>query len=108
MSEIQDINKQIGFNNLTYYSESQNLASTNFIGFRSPIHIYNEIKNGKRSIKKLEEDQKQFKSDLNEITRGNTKKKSACQIKTIGNIENLYNSRQKVINLFNDYAKIRI
>ena len=27
------------------------------------------------SIKKLEEDQKQFKSDLNEITRGNTKKK---------------------------------
>ena len=41
-----------------------------------------------------------MKSDLNEI-RGNTNKKSADLIK------NLYNSRQKVIDLFNDYAKIR-
>ena len=28
-------------------------------------------------------------------------------MKTIENIKNLYNSRQKVINLFNYYAKIR-
>ena len=38
------------------------------------LHIYNNIKNGNASIEKPEEDQKQFKSNLNEITRGNPKK----------------------------------
>ena len=45
--------------------------------------------------------------DLNEITRGNPKKKPADQIKTIENIKNLDKSRQKVADLFNDSAKIR-
>ena len=87
--------KQIDFTNLTYYFKGLNLASINFTGFRGLMHIYNEIKNGNMSIEKIEEDQKQFKSDLNEITRGNTKKKSAYQIKTIEYIKNLYDSRQK-------------
>ena len=33
-------------------------------------------------------------------------KKSADQKKSIENIKNLYNSRQKFIDLFNDYVKI--
>ena len=47
--------------------------------------------------------------DLNEIAKGNPniKKKSEDQIKTIKNIKNLYESREKVIELYNDYAKIR-
>ena len=40
MSEIQNIAKQIDFNNLTYYFKSPNLALINFICFRGP-HIYN-------------------------------------------------------------------
>ena len=32
------------------------------------MYIYNEIKNGNISIEKNEEDQKEFKSKLNEIT----------------------------------------
>ena len=54
---------------------------------------------------KQEEGQKQFKLDLNEITKGN-RKKSEDQIKTIKNIKNLYKSREKVIKLYNDYPKI--
>ena len=37
------------------------------------MHIYNEIKNCNMSIEKIEEDQKQFKSKLNEITIRNRK-----------------------------------
>ena len=37
------------------------------------MHIYSEIKNGNISIEKNEEDQKQFKTKLNEITKGNPK-----------------------------------
>ena len=85
MSEIQDIAKQIDFNNLTYYFTDLNLAPINFIKFKGPMHIYNDIKNGNTPIEKIEEDQKQFKLELNEI-RKNPKKKSADQIKTIKNI----------------------
>ena len=69
-------------------------------------HIYNEIKNGNISIEKIEEDQQQFKSKLNEVTTGSPKDQSKDQLDTPKNIKNLYNTRDKVIKLYNDYAKI--
>ena len=45
ISEIHNISKVIGFNNLTYYFKGKNISTMNFIGFRSPMHIYNSIKN---------------------------------------------------------------
>ena len=50
------------------------------------MHIYNETKNGNISIEKIEEDQKQFKSKLNEITTGNPQHKSKDQLDTTKNI----------------------
>ena len=54
------------------------------------------MKKSSVSIEKIEEDQKQFKSKLNEITTGNPKYKSKDQLDGIENIKNLYNSREKV------------
>ena len=45
--------------------------------------------------------------DSNEITRGIPRCKKEYQLNTITNIKNLYNSRQKVINLFNNFTKIK-
>ena len=45
----------IEFNKLTYYFKNQNLAPLNFIGFRGLLNIYEEIKNGKISIKKAKD-----------------------------------------------------
>ena len=78
----------------------------NFIEFRGPMCIYNEIKNGNISIEKIEQNQNQSKSKLNEITIGNLNHKSKNQLHVIKNIKNLYNSRDKVIKLYNDYDKI--
>ena len=39
--------KKINLNDLTYISEGSNTAPINFIDFRGPMHIYNEIKNSK-------------------------------------------------------------
>ena len=50
------------------------------------MRICNEIKNGNISIEKIGEDQKQFKSKLNEITIGNQKHKSKNQLDAIKNI----------------------
>ena len=97
--------KRNKFNILNYHSKDSESASINFIGVTGPMHICNEVKYGNDSIEKIQEDQKQFKSKLNEITTGNPKK-SKDQLYTIKDIKNLYNSRDKVIKLNNDYAKI--
>ena len=58
----------------------------NFISFKGLLHIYNNIKNSNISIGKIEEDKKQFKSKLNEITTGNLRYKSKDQLDTKENI----------------------
>ena len=65
--------KKIDFNNLIYHFKRSNTAPVNSIDCRGPMYIYNEIKNCNISIEKIEEDQKQFKLKLNEITIGNRK-----------------------------------
>ena len=90
------MNREIDFNNFTYYFKNLNLAPINFIGFRGPLHIFEEIKNDNISIKKLEEDQeknkkkknkkKNFESKLNETTTGNPKHKEKYQLDTIKNM----------------------
>ena len=55
-------------------------------------------KNAKTLIQKLEDDQKQFKSNLIEITRGNPQNKSKVQLNKIKNIRSLYNLRVKLSN----------
>ena len=107
MKEIQKICKEIDFNNLFYYFKGPNIAPINFIRFRGPLHIFKGIKNGNILLQKAEKEQEQFKSNLVEITEGNPKHKSKDQLDVIKNAKNLYDSRQKVIDLFNDYAKIR-
>ena len=80
---IYNISKKIDFKNLVYYSKSKDITPINCIPFRGPMLICNNIKNGNTSIKKLEEDRKQFKSNLNEMKKGNSKNKSKDQLNTI-------------------------
>ena len=96
MDKIYNMGKQIDFNNSTYYFKSENLIAINFIGFRGPLNI---------SIEK----QKKIKSNLNlsAIATGNPKAKSKEQLDTIKNIKNLYKSKEEIMKLHNDYAKIK-
>ena len=57
---------------------------------------YNKQKNNKKIKKKL-----------HEITSGNSSHKSNNHLYIIKNVKNPYNSRQKVIDLLNDYSRIR-
>ena len=56
--------------------------------------IYNQLKNGEKKFQQLEEEQKYFKNDLNEVT-GNPKHKTEKQSYTIKNVKNIHDSRQK-------------
>ena len=64
--------------------------------------FFKEIRERDKLLKEADKEQIKFKSELNKITRGKPKDQSD----TIKNVKNLYNSRQKIINLFNDNAKI--
>ena len=64
MDEIQEMGSEFNYNGLTYYFRSPNFAPIKLMGFRGPLDIYNEIKNGNVSIKNAEEDQMKFKSSL--------------------------------------------
>ena len=50
--------------------------SINFTIFGGPMHTYNQLKKGEKPLQHGEEEQKYFKTDLNEITSGNPKHKS--------------------------------
>ena len=69
------------------------------------MHISKDIHNGNILLEDVEKDRIKHKSLLNHIRQGNPKKRSEEQKKTINNIGNLYDSRQKVVKMFNDYAK---
>ena len=48
-----------------------------------------------------------MKREFSKIKSGNPKHKSGMQLYTIRNVKNLYDSREKIIDLFNNYSKIK-
>ena len=46
------MSKQIDFNDLIHYFKSKDITPINFIGFKGPLRIYNNTKNGDILIKK--------------------------------------------------------
>ena len=54
-----------------------------------------------------EEDQEKFKRKFGQIKLGNPKHKSEIQLYTIRNVKNLYDSREKIIDLFNNDPNIK-
>ena len=63
LNEIQEISKEIDFNNLTYYFKTPGISWKSFIKFKGPLVFSKEIKKGNISLTKAEED----KMNLNQI-----------------------------------------
>ena len=103
MKEIHDLSKHIDFNNLTYHYKGK-IPSKHFIAFKVPLNFYNTVREGYITLEKPEEEQKEFKHEINDKVRG--KNKTGGQIHAINNIKTLYKSREKVIKLFDGYSRI--
>ena len=69
------------------------------------MNIFKSIHSGDETFEDIEQEQNKFKKEITIIKQRNPKKRSEKQQETIDNIENLYKSRQKVVNMFNNYAK---
>ena len=104
MDEILEMSKQINDSNLAYNFKGQ-IPSISFGEFGGPIYTQGQLKNDDKTLQQVQGEQKKFKSELNEITRGS--KKSENQKNLIESGKNLYNSRQKVIDLLNGNSRIK-
>ena len=107
MGEIREISKKVKYNDLTYHYITPGIKPTRFIEFRGPLPLFKEIGNGDKSIKEVQKEQIKLKSKTGEITSRNPRHKVENRKDTIENVQNLYDLRQKVIDLFNDYSRIR-
>ena len=107
LNKIQEMRKEIDYKNLVYNFTSKTSGSINSIKFKGPFGIFKEIKEGNISLKITEKDQEKFKRELGQVKSGNPKHKSQKQLHTIKNVQYLYDLRQRNIDLFNDYSKIK-
>ena len=68
------------------------------------MHIFKSVHNGDIPLEDIEKEQIELKRDLGCINQGDPRDKLEEQKKAIDNIKNLYNSREEVFKMFNDYA----
>ena len=107
LDEIRELSKEIAYKNLNNNFSTKTSGSINFIKFKGPFSLFKKTKDGDISLEMAEEDQEKFKREFSQIKSGNPKHKSEMQLYTIKNVKNLYDSRQKIIDLFNNYSKIK-
>ena len=83
MSEIQNLSKQINFNNLIYYFKGESGSKT-FIGFEGPLRFYESMRDGYATLEKDEEDQ-EIRCKLNNKREAKIRRagKSNKNIKTL-------------------------
>ena len=100
--EILKISRKVNYSHLVYDFKGPT-PSINFPIFGSPMYTYNQLRNREKKLQQVEEQKKYLKKDLNKIE----KHKSEKQSYKIKNVSDLYDTRQKIINLLNNNAKIR-
>ena len=105
LAKIRKSYESIDFNDLTYYLIDSRITLENFIEFKGPMHIFKSIHNGDKTLEDIEKEHEKFREKLGYIKQGNPKKRSQEQQNTMFKIENLYNSREDVVKMFNDYAR---
>ena len=107
LDEIQELSKNIDYKSLDYNFTTKTSSAINFIRYKGPFSLFKNIRDGDISLEMAEEDQKKIKREFGQIKSGNPNHKSNIQSYTIESVKNLYDSRQKIIDLFNNYSKIR-
>ena len=107
LAEVQELSREIDSKNLHNNFTTKSSGSINFIRFKGPFSLFKKIRDGDISLEMVEEDQEKFKRELCQIKSGNPIHKSEMQLYTIRNVKNLYDLRQKIIDLFNNYSKIK-
>ena len=101
--KLEELTKKINFDNLKYFAESSNME-TDFSAKQDHITFLNNIKTNK-IIKEAKDSQGDFNKYLKIIRRG---KRTDQRIKTLSNINLLFNRRNDAIKFVEDYGPMII
>ena len=101
LEKITDLDKKVNRDDLIYRYKGR-LTDTIFDEFDNALGIINKIRDGKKDLAKVRNNQQDFKLYLGEIKKG--AKKSKEQKNTIHNIEMLYKARYEAIKFYDDYS----
>ena len=105
LAKIREYSERVDSYDVTYNFKDLRIPSVRFSKFKGPMYIFKSICKGHITLEDIEKEQMELRKDLGLIKQGDPKDKSLEQKKTINNIKNLYNSREEVVQMFNDYAK---
>ena len=103
LDKITELDKKVNRDDLIYEYKG-NTADVNFDQFDNALDLIHKIKNGRITITNAKNDQKDFKSSLGKIKKGN--KKSRDQKNVIYNVDMLYKARKEAIKFFDGYSSM--
>ena len=104
IAKIRKSCKPVDFNDSIYDFKNSSIPSVSFIKFKDPLHVFKNIHDGYLPLEDVEREKIELKGYLGRIKQGAPKNRSEQEKKTINNIDNLYNLREEVVQMFNDYA----
>ena len=105
LAEIRKSTKPIDRDEDLTYTFQDNNAPITFNDFEGPMHSFKGIYDGDRTLEDVGEEQIKLSSDLGRINQGPPQYKSFEQLHTTEKVTDLYNSREKIVKMFNAYAK---
>ena len=103
LAKIQEPYKPTDFNDVTSNFKDLKIPPVSFIKSKGPLYIFKSIHNGDIPLEDIGKEQIELKRDLGRIKQGDPRNRSEKQEKIINNIDNLYNSREEVVKIFNNY-----
>ena len=98
LNKIEEMNNEIDYDDLDYVILNKDMEY-NFSIEKDPISLLKAIKEGEKSLKEARDRQRNYLNYLNIIRRGHKKK-------TLSNIENHFNAREKAIKFIEDYGSM--
>ena len=102
LNKIEELNNKIHYDDLDYVILSKDMEH-NFSIEKDPISLLKAIKDGEISLKEARDRQKNYLQYLNIIRKGH---KNSVQKRTLSNIENYFNAREKAIKFIEDYGSM--
>ena len=103
LNKIEEMNNEIDYDDLDYYVILSKDLEYNFPIEKDPISLLKAIKEGEISLKEARDRQRNYLHYLNIIRKGY---KNSVQKKTLSNIENHFNAREKAIKFIEDYGSM--
>ena len=97
LNEITELDKKVNLDDLVYRYKGKS-PDEKFDKYDNALDLINKIKNGEIKLVEAKNDQIRFKSNLEEIKKGNNKKRSKEQKNPLYNFDMLYKAGNKAID----------